>query len=276
MKDLEAEYLGPAMLRELPQAARDWARDAAAYREATGARAEIGVAYGDGDRQRLDIFEPASGAGGPVAVFLHGGYWQSMNRSSFSHMARGANAHGITVAIAGYTLCPKSTISGIIDEVRRAVAFVVKRSGRPVVVYGHSAGGHLTACMLATDWRALDPSLDAGAVTAGMPISGIFDLEPLVSTSLNDRLRLDPDEARRVSPLSWQAPAGRSVVAYVGGDESPELLRQTRDLVERWRGAGVAITGVEVPGASHFGVIAPLADPESAMTRDLVALAAGG
>lgn len=272
---MEAEYLSPAMMQEYPQAIADWARDAAAFRDAAGARAQIDVAYGEEPRRRLDIFAPAGGAGGPVALFIHGGYWQAMDKSSSSHLARGPNAHGITVVMAGYTLCPATTVAGILDELRIAVAFVARRFGRPVTVFGHSAGGHLTACLLATDWRAFDPALPPDVVPAGLPISGLFELEPLIATSLNAGLRLDAAEARRLSPLYWQAPAGKRVIVSVGADESPEFLRQARALVDRWGAAGVAITGVESPGASHFGVIAPLADPASAMTRDLVALAGG-
>lgn len=272
MTAMESEYLSPAMTRDFPGSVEAWARDARAYREAVGARAELDVVYGDAPRQRLDIFPASGGEGGPVAMFVHGGYWQYMDRSSFSHLARGANAHGVTVVVAGYTLCPAATLGGIVEEIRAAVAFVAKRLGAPVTVFGHSAGGHLTACMLATEWPSFDPSLGAGTVVAGMPISGIFELEPLLATSLNRKLRLDAAEARRLSPLSWSAPAGSSLIAYVGGDESSELLRQTRGLVARWGAAGVSAAAVEVPGAGHFGVIAPLSDPESAMTRDLVSL----
>ena len=271
--DLEAGYLSPAMMEEVPRAIPDWARDAAAYREAAGARAELDLAYGDEPRRRLDVFTPADGAGGPVALFIHGGYWQAMDKSYFSHLARGANAHGITVVVAGYTLCPATTMATIVDELRSAVAFIARRFGKPVTVAGHSAGGHLTACLLATDWRAFDPALSPDTVPAGLPISGLFDLEPLVATSLNDRLRLDAAEARRLSPLHWQVQAGKRVIACVGADESSEFLRQSRQLVERWAASGVAITGVEIPAASHFGVIASLADPAGVMTRYLVELA---
>lgn len=273
--DMEAGYLSPAMMQEAPRAIADWARDAAAYREAAGARAALDLAYGDEPRRRLDIFAPAGGSGGPVALFVHGGYWQAMDKSSSSHVARGANAHGITVVVAGYTLCPATTMAGIVEELRMAVAFIAKRFGKPVTVFGHSAGGHLTACLLATDWRAFDPALPPDTVPAGLPISGLFELEPLIGTTLNERLRLDAAEARRLSPLFWPVQAGKRVSAHVGANESSEFLRQTRSLVERWGAAGVAITGVEVPHASHFGVIAALADPASAMTRDLVELARG-
>lgn len=266
MLDLEHEYASPAMMKEYLQTVPMWERDAAAYREVASARAELDLPYGDRLRERLDVFAPESGAGGPVALFIHGGYWQAMDKSSFSHLARGANARGITVAIAGYTLCPEVTISEIVEEIGRAVAFVARRYGRPVTVFGHSAGGHLTACMLA--------NLPAEVVSRGMSISGLFELEPLVSTSLNGNLRLDAAEARRLSPLFWPPPAGKTMIAYVGGAESSEFLRQSRSAAARWGAAGVHTRCVEPPGESHFTVIAGLSDPESAITRDLAALAA--
>lgn len=277
MSQLDTEYFSATMREEIRPAIASWARDAAAYRQGMGPWAELDVVYGTGERQRLDIFKPAfQTTCGPVAMFIHGGYWQTLDRSFFSHMARGANAHGLTVVVPGYTLCPQTTLSRIIDEVRAAVAFVVKRFDRPVTVCGHSAGGHLAACMFATDWSTFDRSLRSEVVAAGLPISGLFELEPLVSTSLNHKLRLDKDEARRLSPLFWQAPAGKSITAYVGGNESSEFLRQTRALVLHWKNMGADVTGVEVPGTSHFDIIAPLADPNSTMTHDLVILAKKG
>jgi arylformamidase len=264
-----------ALAGEFPRIAERWARDAAAYREAAGARAQLDVGYGQRPRQRLDVFEPGSGAGGPVVMFIHGGFWQFMDRSAFSHLARGANARGLSVAIAGYTLCPEATVAEILDELRSAVAFLAKRYGKPVTVYGHSAGGHLTACLLATDFGAFDSSLGAGVVPAGLSISGLFDLEPLIDSSFNQGLRLDAAEARRLSPLFWPAPAGKSMRSWVGAEETPEFRRQTRVLVEHWRAAGVHIEGAELAGASHFAVLDPLTDPASAITHDLVKLASG-
>jgi len=269
------QLIDAAGAAEFPRAAERWVRDAAAYREAAGARAHLDVIYGPRPRQRLDVFEPAGGASGPIAMFIHGGFWQFMDKSDFSHLARGANARGVCVAVAGYTLCPEATIAEIIDEVRGAVAFLAKRYGRPVTVYGHSAGGHLTACLLATDLRAFDASLDASVVPAGLAISGIFDLEPVLDSPFGPRLRLDAALARRLSPLFWPAPAGKAMRACVGAAETPEFLRQTRALVECWRGAGVRIEGAELAGASHFAVLDPLTDPQSALTRDLVHLASG-
>lgn len=273
--DLEFEYNSAAMIQEYREHIPLWAREATAYRDAARGRSELEVAYGDKPRQRLDFFLPEGSPGGPVALFIHGGYFQAQDKASFSHLARGPNAHGVTMALAGYTLCPQASLGQIVDELRQAVAFVCKRFGRPVTVCGHSAGGHLTACMLATDWPAVDPALGAGTVPAALPLSGLFELEPLVSTSINRRLGLDAAEARRLSPLFWPLPTGKSLIAYVGGNESSEYRRQTRSFVARSRAAGLLATGVEATGASHFTVIAPLSDPDSALTRDLVRLASG-
>lgn len=274
-QSMEDEYLSPAMREELPRAAEAWARDAAAYREEARDRAALDVAYGDKPRQKIDLFMPPGNREGSVALFIHGGYWQFMDKSSSSHMARGLNAHGVTVAVVGYTLCPENTVAGIVDELRSAVAFVARRFRKPITIYGHSAGGHLTACMMTTSFRAIDPSLGDDTVRAGMPISGLFELEPLLETSLNKRLGLDAAAARRLSPLFWQAPTGKRAIAYVGGSETEELQRQTRALVSRWGSSGVSASAVVAEGASHFGVVAPLAEPDSAMTKDLVGLCRG-
>jgi arylformamidase len=271
--DAEAEYVSRPMLAELRQRLPAWERDAIAYRAHAGARARIDVAYGAGPRQHLDVFSPER-RGGAVALFVHGGYWQATGKAWFSHLARGANAHGVTVVMVGYTLCPDATVAGIVDEVRAAVAFAVKNLGAPVTVFGHSAGGHLAACMLATDWRARD--LPADAVRAAMPVSGLFELEPLVATSVNRKLGLDAAEARRLSPIAWRPPAGRSMVAYVGGAETAEFRRQTSAFAERWSDAGAKATAVEVAGQGHFGVIDALAEPDSPMTLELVRLAIAG
>jgi arylformamidase len=127
--------------------------------------------------------------------------------------------------------------------------------------------------MLATDWRALDASLPPDLVSAAYTISGLFDLAPLVQTSLNQALRLDEAAAREASPLLWKPPAHGSLDAVVGGEESAEYFRQSRSLAEAWGAAGLAARFAAIPGANHFTVIAPLADPGSSMTLRLKQLA---
>lgn len=151
----------------------------------------------------------------------------------------------------------------------RAASHKLAKLGRPLVVSGHSAGGHLAACMLATDWPAYDASLPKDLVRAAYAISGLFELEPLVTTSVNKALGLDHDAAKAASPLYWKPPAGKTLDAVVGGNESAEYHRQSRTMAEVWGRAGVATRFGVVPDANHFTAIAPLADPDSAMVKRL-------
>jgi arylformamidase len=265
--DCEVEYNNRARVPENPALMAGWARDAAAYRDQHAPRT---IAYGPGARNSIDIF-PGDNQG-PIVVFIHGGYWQALDGSSSSHCARGLNAHGIDVAIPTYDLCPQVTVDTIIHQMR-AAGRQLARFGRPLVVSGHSAGGHLAACLLATDWAAYDASLPKDLVIAAYAISGLFDLVPLVQTSINKALRLDEMAARVASPLFWKPPAGSVLDAVVGGNESAEYFRQSRTLVEQWGAAGVATRFGVVPDANHFTAIAPLADPDSAMVQRLKELA---
>ncbi|WP_315706990.1 MULTISPECIES: alpha/beta hydrolase [unclassified Bradyrhizobium] len=265
--DYEAEYNNRARVPENPQLMAGWARDAAAYREQNAPRR---MTYGPGPRHIVDLFE--AGGDGPIVVFIHGGYWQALDGSSFSHCARGLNAHGVTLAVPTYDLCPQVSVAAIIDEMREAMR-ALGGLGRPLVVSGHSAGGHLAACMLATDWPARDAALPKDLVIAAYSISGLFELEPLVGTSINKALGLDAAAARAASPLFWMPPTTGSLDAVVGAEESAEYLRQSRTIVERWGAAGAATRFGTVPSANHFTAIAPLADPASAMVLRLKTLA---
>jgi arylformamidase len=270
----EKEYDNRARVPEHPQIFAGWARDAEAYRNEalSHGRAELDLRYGNGPRQIMDLMLARADADLPFAMFVHGGWWRSLGRESFSHMARGLNAHGINVAVAGYDLCPQVTIAEIIAEIRQACLYLWARFGRRLMVYGHSAGGQLTAAMLATDWAALDGGAPEHLVPAGLAISGVFDLRPLTGISINVDLRLDADEAKRVSPVLWRAPIGLTLDALVGGLESSEFLRQSREIVDAWGKAGVTMRYGEVAGTNHFSVLAPLTDPASPMVERLVAL----
>lgn len=185
--DYEAEYNNRARVPEHAEIFLRWAREAENYRAdmLKEGRAELGLAYGDTPRQCVDLFVPQAGGSAPLALFVHGGYWRSLDPSSFSHMARGLNARGIAVAVAGYDLCPIVTIAEIIEQIRRACVFLWQRLGRRMLVYGWSAGGHLAAAMVATNWSSLYPKAPADLVPAGYAISGLFDLNPLIKTSMN-------------------------------------------------------------------------------------------
>jgi arylformamidase len=264
--DLELEYNNRARVPEHAAHMAGWQRDAAAWRAASP-RAELDLAYGAGEREKLDLFHPGAATDAPLALFIHGGYWKALDRGFASHCARGANLRGVAVAVPSYDLCPSATIAGIVDQMRAACLFLWRRTGRRMLACGHSAGGHLSAMLLATDWRALDPALPADLVHAALPVSGVFELEPLLPTSIAEGLNLTSGTARALSPR-WLTSPGRPIHCAVGGAESGEFIRQSRDMAAAWGGSVEAL-----PGADHFTVIAPFADPDHALTARLERMA---
>jgi arylformamidase len=274
--DLEAEYNNRAKVPEHPAIFARWTAAAAAFRAVANATSEIGIAYGPSARQQYDLFRPQLQRGDALVVFIHGGYWQGLDPSLFSHCARGLVESCVPVAIAGYDLCPEVTMAAIIDQLRACMATLWRRFQVPLVVAGHSAGGHLTACMLATDWPAFAPDLPPRIVRAGYPLSGLFDLVPLVETSINIKLGMDCDTARALSPLHWPAPAGLVLDAVVGGDEGLEYTRQSQSIAGVWALEGVTTRFESLPGVNHFTIVDPLSDAGSPMVQRIAALAGAG
>jgi arylformamidase len=268
--DFEAEYNNRARVPEHPGIIAGWKESAAAYR-ASHKHSELGLAYGPSARQTVDLFWPDASRDAPLALFIHGGYWQALDPSHFSHLARAANLNGVAFAVVGYDLCPQVSVADIVNQVRAAAIYLWRRHQRPLVASGHSAGGHLTACLLATDWKAL--GVPDGLVPSGLAISGLFELEPIVPTTINSALKLDPQEARRLSPRFWPVAEGRTLDAWVGGAESREYLRQSRSVAEAWRLKGVETAYREVAGANHFTVLEPMSDPTSEISQRLAVLA---
>ena len=270
--DYETEYNNRARVPEYADIFARWEREGAAWRAASP-KAELGVKYGPSQRQMVDIF-PAAGDGPntPLALFIHGGWWRSLHPSSFSQMAKGPNAHGVSVAVAGYELCPTCSIGDIVGQMRAATLLLWRRYRRPIMVYGHSAGGHLAACMVATDWKTLAPDAPADLVPAAYGVSGVYDLAPLTQISVNADLKLTEESAHQLSPLYWDVPAGRVFDAVVGAEESNEFLRQSKIIAEAWR-QGMTTTRYEAAPGNHFTVLDPLNDPASAMTARVVELA---
>jgi arylformamidase len=273
--DYEVEYNNRARVPEHPEIFARWTYEAELFRAEMlkDGRAELGLSYGGTPRQTIDLFLARDHEKAPLAIFIHGGWWRSLEPSMFSQMARGPNERGVSVAVVGYDLCPNVTIADIIDQMRRMCAFLWQRFGRRMTVYGHSAGGHLAAVLLATDWRTLYPKAPADLVPAAYSISGVFDLIPLLSTSVNADLRLDPAEARNVSPLFWSVASARIFDAVAGGLESSEFKRQSRTLAQTWQQTGAQVHYEEVAGTNHFTVIDPLSDPQSAMAARVADLA---
>jgi arylformamidase len=273
--DYEAEYNNRARVPEHPEIFARWEKDAVAYRDMMSREesAELGLKYGTSARQTVDLFFPEASGRGPLAVFIHGGYWRSLNPGMFSHMAAGLVPRGVAVAVIGYDLCPQVSIAEIIAQTRNACLFLWKRFGQRLMVYGHSAGGHLAGAMLATDWRSLDRTAPPNLVPAAYSISGVFDLTPLIEISMNQELKLDPESARAVSPIFWPAPKGHTLDAAVGALESDEFLRQSRIIADAWQKGGANVRFEALPGANHFTAIDPLTDTNSPMVERLTKLA---
>jgi arylformamidase len=269
--DYESEYNNRARVPEHPGIIAGWQADAAAYRGE--AVCELGIRYGEGPRQTYDLFKPEAVTSKAIVLFIHGGYWQALDPSFFSHMARGLNRRGVPVAVAGYDLCPQVELGHVVWELQQAAAAIWRRFNLPVVAAGHSAGGHLSACLLATGWKNVDPELPDHVVPAAYGISGLYNLKPLTETSVNNALGLSMEDAERESPLFWPAPSRLVMDAVVGGAESAEYLKQSRRLVDVWGLEGVRTRYEEIAGANHFTVIAGLADPQNAMTARIAELA---
>ncbi len=251
--DLEKEYNNRARVPEHPAIIARWAAESKAYRNINPPRV---IEYGPGERNTLDLFDAGDG---PAVMFIHGGYWQALDKSFVSHMAAGLNALGVTVAVPSYDLCPNVRIGDIVEQMRAACSIVQRATNAPVIVAGHSAGGHIAACLLATEAH----------VPTAYAISGLFELAPLIPTSINEKLGLDEAEALSLSPLLWPAPEGKTLDAIVGADESSEYLRQSAAIVAAWGEDGVATRYEEIESANHFTVIASLEDSNSAMCERL-------
>jgi len=253
----EAEYNNRTKVPGHPAIIAAWARDAAAFR-AAHPHQEPDLAYGPTPRQALDLFWPDAGRGGPIALFIHGGYWQGLDRSFASHLAAGLLAHGVAVAVAGYDLCPQVSLAEIVGQLRQAARFLQARCGRLDLATGHSAGGHLAALLLADE-----------LVPAALPISGLFDLVPLIPTSINAAIGLDAAAAVELSPLFRPCPSGR-LHAVVGALEGVEYIAQTQRLAGAWGGASTIIMEHD-----HFTIPGELAVADSAMVGVATALVRG-
>jgi arylformamidase len=271
--DYETEYDNRARVPEHPQIFARWERETTAYRAAAPG-AQLGLSYGPSPRQTIDLF-PGEGADAkaPLAMFIHGGWWRTLSPAMFSQMAKGPNARGVTVAVVGYDLAPAVSIATIVEQMRAACLHLWRGHNKRILAYGHSAGGHLAACMAATDWTSLAPDAPADLVPAAYAVSGVFDLTPLPRISINADLKLSDETARAASPLYWQVPAGRILDAVVGGIESAEFLRQSKTIAEAWRQGTAHTRYEEIAGANHFTALDPLSDTDSAMTKRVVDMA---
>ena len=223
--------------------------------------------YGDMPGETIDIF-PARKGDGSCMMFIHGGYWRSLDKSDYSYLAPTFVDAGVSLAVVNYDLCPKVSMEEIVQQMLRASRWLwlhAEDFGMDqdrLYVSGHSAGGHLTAMMMCALFPAMDKALPKDLWKGGLAISGLYDLRPLLHVDfLQQDLRLDEASALKLSP-AFMPPATRApVMTCVGGEESSEFRRQNALLGERWRAAFAG--DIPAPGKNHFSVVDGLGDPQS-------------
>ena len=272
-EELSDLYDNSRAVPDYPAYLERWQARSRALRALLPYRADL--AYGPAPRNRIDLFVPETSGvampaasrnnGWPLLIFLHGGYWQYLGKHDWSCVAAPFIARGMAVAIVGYTLCPEITVAGIVGEVQTACAHLYLNADKYKLdraqfhVAGHSAGGHLTAMLLATDWPAHDARLPVKLFQSGIAVSGVFDLEPLTLTHLNAALRLTSADALATSPIFRSNIAGTPLLVIVGAAETSEFPRQSQALCAAWP----ATTYLEAPTLNHFSVIDAFHGPVS-------------
>lgn len=230
-------------------------------------RAQLDLAYGNGERNRFDLFMPEGEPRGLV-VFVHGGFWMRLDKSFWSHLAAGPLAHGYAVAMPSYTLTPDIRVAGITREIGHAIEAAAKLVPGPILLVGHSAGGHLVSRMI-SETSPLDEALRK-RIRHTVSVSGLHDLRPILRLSMNDTIRVDDTEAQSESPALLRPMDGARLTCWVGGAERSEFVRQNALLASIWTGLGAATATVVEPDRHHFDILDGLMNPRHPLTLALV------
>lgn len=262
-----------------PQDIARWATESARARAELPCHADI--AYGPHPREILDLFTLAA-PGGPLLVFIHGGYWQAMSKGEAALIAHGFVCDGLAnVATINYPIGPEAGMDQIVASIRRALLWLWHHAPAygydrtRIYVSGHSAGGHLTLMAMLTDWPTLDAGAPADLVKGGFSISGVYDLRPIRLSYLNDKLGMDDAVAARNSPLLL-LPATTSglppLTCAVGGAETPAFLQQQHDFVTAWKARGGQVTAITAPDKHHFDIVDQMAQPGAVLQTAMAAM----
>ena len=269
----EGQYNNRANVPEHPSLLADWAARSAAWQD--DARAMRTLSYGSGDAEMLDLFL-ADAEGAPVHMYIHGGYWQANDRKSSSFVARPLVEAGAHVAVIDYGLCPNVTIDEIIRQCRVALVWLWRESERfggdpdRITVSGHSCGGQLVGMAMAADWAEFGADLPKDLVKGGVSVSGVFDLEPLLNTTINIKVGMDGETARRNSPLFMEPASGAPLALYWGGDETDAFRLQSEAMAAAWGAKGVETVAEAISGVNHFTVLTGMEDPAHPATRAIL------
>ncbi len=266
-EELDAQYNNRVRFSNFEQSFELWAKMSRETRERFAGSCHLDIRYGDSKLENLDIF-PAQRPGAPVYVFIHGGYWYSLDKSDYSYVADGMYPHDITTVVINHDLAPHVSISEIVRQNRAAFAWIARHiaefNGDPdrIVSGGHSAGGHLLAMVMASEWKH-SAGVDKGLVKGGCAISGIFDLVPIQRCYLNNTLKMSAAEAEDNSPLRKEYDYPAPLLLISGEQESQEYERQTREMHQRWAELGYPSEIQVGKGLNHFNIVDQLVDPDS-------------
>lgn len=260
INDWDDAYSNGAYIEHAETYPKFWADSAAQFRST--ARAELDIAYGAGERERLDVFYPEGNPKG-LAIFVHGGYWLAFDKSSWSHLAAGAVAQGYAVALPSYPLAPQTSIPEMTQKISQAITQAAQLISGPIHLAGHSAGGHLVTRMICRDSTL--PEAVQARIKNVLSISGLHDLRPLMRTAMNQKWQLTPESAVQESPALHAPLANIPVTCWVGALERPEFLRQNDLLANIWTGFGIDIRAHREAGRHHFNVVADLVDADSGL-----------
>lgn len=235
---------------------------------------QLDVPFGPTLAEYFDIF-PAKQPNAPILVFIHGGYWSTLSSKEFSFVAQGPVSAGFTTAVTNYALCPKVTIDEIVRQSRAAIAWLYRNAkgfsgdNSRIYVSGHSAGGHLTAMLMTTDWEG-DYGLPTDVIKGGCSISGLFDLAPFPYTYLQPKLQLTWGEVLRNSPiLHIPSKAPPFLISY-GEEETTELRRQSQDFLDAWNSQGLEASCLSLAGKNHYSVIEGFIDATSPLCEAIL------
>jgi arylformamidase len=255
---VEREYNNRALVPEHPEFFARWEKDSQFVRATLPC--ELDLAYGPDPRHRIDLFPAANPRG--TLVFIHGGYWRTLDKSMFSWLAASWVAAGVNVALPNYRLAPGARIEEIVDDVIAATNWLARKgaghglAAERIVLSGHSAGGHLTAALFAAPLARL--TFDPTRIVGATPVSGIFDFAPLLQFSFNSDFRLDDAAVRRLNLFDKKPTIAAPLVIAAGGAESSEFLRQSRLLAESWKPQVAALQ--ILPGLNHFSIVDAFAE----------------
>lgn len=259
---LDHEYNARAAIPDHPQIFARWREESRAARAEL--RCEQDYHFGPAPAETLDLY-PAAARNAPLLVFIHGGYWRSLDKQDFSFLAPAFVRAGVAVAMPNYGLAPATSIEDMVRQMLRALAWLHRTApqlgidARRMVVAGHSAGAHLAAMMLAADWPLVAPDLPPDLLCGAVCVSGIYDLQPLVRTPfLRQDLRLDAATARRLSPVAYRPKLAAPLLTAVGGRESAEFRRQNRLIREAW--PHCPGQDLPLPGRHHLASVEALGD----------------